>query len=314
MELPSENILRWLVSRYASLRASHREAFAERPLIEPDARYFPDAFVGDASSVAKLLRRMVGYSPLADDLGLEVALVGDDDEACGTGGCHSGGNCCGGGGDGGAHGGGGVISRIVEHDDRYRVEVAVDIVTNPVVLGATLARLVGTLVLAEAGEQVGRSEEGAMGELAATASGLGMLLLNGAAVFRKGCGGVRVERATELGVGELGVVLALFVRVHGAKPAVVRRHLEATQSEAFDLGLRWTDSNRTLVEQLSKAPELLEGGAFTVEPIRGIFARLFGGSSKPEVEAAPRKERTEAERRRIAETKALVEDALRGDP
>ena len=68
---------------------------------------------------------------------------------------------------------------------------------------------------------------------------------------------------------------------------------------------------------LTNDPATLADGVFKLEEKKGLLSRLL--SRKPDddmpemnpASAAPRaKERTEEERRRIAETKALVEEAL----
>src|SRR5262249_44659664 len=155
--------------------------------------------------------------------------------------------------------------------------------------------------------------EGALAELTAVACGLGVLLLNGASVYKKGCGGMRQHRATHLGASELALALALFLRVTEKKPSVVRKHLEVTQAEAFDAALAWVDGQPKLVQALATSPETLEDGVFPFEGKKGFFGRLFSRSAADDTTAIatpPRRERTEEERRRLAEAKALVDEAL----
>src|SRR5579859_8074495 len=88
MDLPTPDTLRALVARYAGLRARHGEALGEPELLEPSSRHFPDDFTGDGESVAQLLKRMIGYAPIADDLPIELVVAGGGGGgACGTGGC-----------------------------------------------------------------------------------------------------------------------------------------------------------------------------------------------------------------------------------
>jgi hypothetical protein len=173
------------------------------------------------------------------------------------------------------------------------------------------------MVLGEAGEDVGEHERLATAEIAATLCGFGLLLLSGACVYTKSCGGLRAHQGTQLDVPSSAIALALFLRLHDVKPAAARRHLDTTQREAFDEALRWVDSKTALLEALRVHPESLADGVFPVEETKGIFARLFGAKPAPlpEVLAAPvskRRVRSEAEERRLAEDKALVEEALRG--
>ena len=90
--------------------------------------------------------------------------------------------------------------------------------------------------------------------------------------------------------------------------------METTQREAFDEALAWVDSNTKLMEALSLHPESLVDSVFPIEETKGLLARLFG--SKPARAPEPvakvsRRARTPDEERRLAENKALVEQALR---
>ena len=312
MDLPREDSIRFLVARYAQLRAAHRDAIGEPDLLEPSGRHFPDEFVGDGESVGRLVRRMISYAPLADDLPVDVVVTRPEMKQTG-GGCGSG--ACGPGGEGG---GGSSHGRVVELEDRYRVELSQNEISHPVLLAAALARSIGGLVLAEAGEEDDGDEAGPMSEIAATATGFGLLLMGGSALYAKGCGGLRMHRVTHLSVEELAVALAVFVKLHAKKPSQARAHLETTQREAFDEAMRWADSNEAIIARLRDVPESLEGGIFDIEPTRGLFGRFFQ-KRKPEdapsdlaPPASARRTRSPAEERRIAETKALVEEALRG--
>jgi hypothetical protein len=120
------------------------------------------------------------------------------------------------------------------------------------------------------------------------------------------------HQATFLDVEEIALGLALFVRATNKKPGVVRKHLEITQKEHFDAALGWVDTQPTLVRTLADRPETLEDGVFSFEEKKGLFSRLF--TKKPDDEPTsitvrPR-ERSEEERRRLAEAKALVDEAL----
>ena len=64
----------------------------------------------------------------------------------------------------------------------------------------------GALVLHEAGEE-STMATGPEAEIAAVACGLGVLLANGASVWAKSCGGLRMAQATVLSVEEAAVAL-----------------------------------------------------------------------------------------------------------
>lgn len=273
MDLPSEDALRFIVSRYAHLHAAHGEAIGEPDLVQPDGEYFPDDFAPDPKSVAKLFRRMLGYAPLSEDLAVALSFVDPEGEEEQGGGCGK--SSCGGGGKIAARGG------VSELQDGYRVEVVVSDVANPVVLTTSLARSIGALVLAEAGEAPPPGDGGVDAEIAAVFCGYGVLLTCGAAIYAKACGGLRMHKATHLTVEEVAVALALFCKLHDVKPSVARAHLETTQREAFDLAWAWADSNRTLLATLRDLPESLADGVFTLEPVKGALSRLFQKKEEP---------------------------------
>ncbi|HEY1695284.1 MAG TPA: hypothetical protein VGG39_24115 [Polyangiaceae bacterium] len=306
MELPTEDALRWIVRTYARLRATHRGAIGVPRLVQPTGEFFPDEFQLDAPSVERLLRRMLTYSPVADDLGIELGFVeGLHDQAggCGSGACGSGGA-----------GRGGAKPMVHELEDGYRVLVAVNDVANPEVLTTALARAVGALVLHEGGDgEVGEGED----EVAAIACGYGVLLAEGAAVWAKSCGGLRMAQATALPVDEVCVGLALFVALHQLRPSEARTHLGATQREAFDAAVAWVESNPLLVESLRDHPETLEHGTFGIEPVRGLVGRWFHKRKmdrelRAPVAAAPVPV-SEDRRRRLDEARALVDEVLGSD-
>lgn len=296
-----------MVAHLAHLRAEYGEVLESPDLVEPNGDYFPDEFKVEPAAIDRLMRRMMTYAPLAADLDVQVVYTEPDSDQ-GGGGCGSG--ACGPGdaAKGVAKGG------VLETEDGYAVVLDPSDVGQPKLLTASLARSMGRLVLFEADEEVDPRVEGALSELTAVACGLGVLLLNGACVYKKGCGGMRRHQGTFLGVDELALACALFVRVTDRKPGMVRRHLEVTQKEAFDLALDWVDGQPKLVRSLADDPASLADGIFTLEEKKGLLSRLLTRKREDELpDAIPvsvKKERSEEERRRIAETKALVEEAL----
>lgn len=309
MEL-SDDAVRSIVAHLAHVRAEYGEVLGEVDLVEPNGEYFPDEFKLEPAAIDRLMRRMMTYAPLATDLDVEVVYVEPEGEGGGGGGCGSG--ACG-PGEGSKH-----VARggAVETDDGYAVVLASSDVGEPKLLTASLARSMGRLVLFEAGEEVDPRDEGALSELTAVACGLGVILLNGACVYKKGCGGMRRHQGTFLGVEELALACALFVRVTDRKPGSVRRHLEVTQREAFDLALDWVDGQPRLVRTLTNDPATLEDGVFALEEKKGLLSRLLSrkrDEDEPPLAmpaSRPVRERSAEELRRIAETKALVEEAL----
>ena len=306
MEL-SDDALRSIVAHLAHVRAEYGDVLGEPDLIEPNGEYFPDEFKLEPAAIDRLMRRMMTYAPLSTDLDVELAFMEAEGEG-GGGGCGTG--ACGTAATKQIAKGG-----VVETQDGYGVLVAAADVGEPKLLTASLARSMGRLVLFEAGEEVDPRVEGALSELTAVACGLGVILFNGACVYKKGCGGMRRHQGTILCVEELALACALFVRASDRKPNAVRRHLEVTQREAFDIALDWVDGQPSLVRALAKHPESLADGVFNLEEKKGLLSRLLSrkrDDDPPESLPTPpkAKERSPEELRRLAETKALVEEAL----
>jgi hypothetical protein len=307
MDLPSGDALSWIVRTAARLRASCGEAIGQPPLVQPTGEFFPDEFRFDGPSVERLLRRLLGYAPLAADLRVELGIYAPEEDHA-AGGCGS--LACGSGGRAGQA----PRPLVQELDDGYRVLVAANDVGNADVLTTSLARSVGALVLYEAGQD---AEPGAE-EIAAVACGFGVLLANGAAVWAKSCGGLRMAQATALSVEETTVALALFAAVHGTKRSAARAHLGATQREAYDLAEEWVESNPLLVEALRDRPASLESGSFDLEPVRGLLGRWLHKRKLDKELRAPASAPAPAplsddKRRRLEETRALVDEVLGGE-
>jgi hypothetical protein len=304
MDLPDDDSLRWIVSRYAGLRARHSAAIGDPDTLQPTPAYFPDEFRLDAPSVGRLAQRMFHYAPISDSLSIELAFL-DPEEGPRAGGCGSG--AC----EAGAPRA--IRAGVDEKADGYRLSIDTSDVPNPEVLTATLARATGALVLYEADEPV----DAATSELAAVACGFGVLLANGAAVWAKACGGLRMTRATALSVEETTLALALFASLHRKKPSEVRARLGSTQREAFGAACEWVDSNGALLESLRERPAVLETGLFDVDPVRSPLSRWFQRikHAKQErelrnVAARPAAILTDERRRRLEEAKALVDEVM----
>ncbi|WP_394847486.1 hypothetical protein LZC95_08480 [Pendulispora brunnea] len=271
MELPNDETLSWIVTHYADFVAKHGEAIGQPELVLPTGEFFPDEFTFDVQSIARLFERMLSYAPVSDDL--EFGLQFLDGEASSGGGCGTGG--CG----TGACSTDGTPARaagnMLETDEGYIAILSTAHVQNPTLLTTSLVRSIGAIVLAEAGEEVPEADLDLASEIAAVASGFGVLLHQGSYVYGKSCGGARVQKVTQLSVEELAVALALFLRHHDIKPSHARAHLDTTQREAFDKALEWVDSNEEIVDGLRERPEEIALGFFELSPVRGLLGRLF---------------------------------------
>jgi hypothetical protein len=304
-----ESSLRTLVATYARLRTPLHEAIGKPELIQPTGEHFPDAFAPDAPSVARLFARMVSYSPLADDLPVELAFLVND-EATG-GGCGSG--ACGVGAGAESRAAAGTVTDL---GDRYRLSLLANDVANPVLLTTALARGVGALVLHEGGLAHGARGEvdAADAEICAAMCGFGVLVAAGSAVWVKGCHGLTGMQATALTVEESAAALALFTGLHGIDPSVARRHLEVTAREAYDDAAAWVESNPLLVDSLRRNPKWLESGSFDIEPTRGLLGRwLHKRRIEREMQRPaprPKAAMSASKQRYLDEAKALVEETL----
>jgi len=294
MALPSEEVLRELVTRYAKLIAMHGEAFEGAELVTPTAEHFPDHFARDAKSVARLLVRTASYTPLGEDVPLEIAFIEDagDDGHCASG-CSK-------------PNSGGRIDGAQRVGHGYRVAVPMTEVSHPTRLVCALARGVSAAVLAEAEIDVAAVDVGMMSEIVATASGFVVVLLEASHVYTKSCGGPSIHQGTFLGPSELSVLLAVFCTLNDLPARAARKHLGATQSEAFDEAWAFVQKNEALVQKLREAPELLEGGAFAFESKRGLLSRLLSKDPVP----VSKRARDPEEERKLAEARALVDEEL----
>jgi hypothetical protein len=303
MDLPSEDALRWVVRSYAEVRNALGTAAGACRLVQPDGEFFPDDFHHDGPSLKRLLDRMAGYALVGDHVELDIGLLDDEgDASCGAG------SSCGCGVDSGAGERGG---RIEASPGLYRVWLQAHEVGRAETLTTVFARAVGAVVLHESGAAVDQGSS----EIAAVACGFGVLLLNGAAIWGKSCGGLRMKRATVLAVEQLAVAQALFTALHGIRTSAVRKHLGTTQRAAFDVAHDWAESNPMLVEALRDRPAVLESGVFELEPIRGpvgrwLYKRRLQRELRTVPEPHPRATMTEDQRRRLVEARALVDEVL----
>ncbi len=262
MDLPSEAARRAILTSLARHFDDWEDALGTAELVLPNSDYFPDAFTNDQASVERLFQRMCSYVPIASDLPIALVAIDDEDEAnhCGSGACGTGAKLL-------------PTSCLTEESGRYIVPLTRGSLSSSIALTTAFARSAGALVLAEAGEHYDAPGDA---ELAAVACGLGPLLLNGSAVFAKGCGGLKFHQATELDASELGFATAVFVNRFDHKSGPLRSLLAATQKEAFDGALAWLDAQADLNEHLRQRPALLATGLFEFRAKTGLLSRLFG--------------------------------------
>jgi hypothetical protein len=286
-----------VVRAYGRLSASHRDAFAGRPMVLPNGACFPDPYTGDEASLARLVQRMQRHAGL-EALGIEPKITESPACSCGGG--------CGGGCEGCTcdheHP---KITRLVRTADGWQLNVLDAELDSPELLAVQIARMLGAaLVLGRDADSV----PAGAGDLAAVGLGFGALLMEGSYVYRKTCHGPSVGKLTELGCAELAIAFALFVSAGGHPARRARGVLGATQRALFGQAMAWAKSNPQIVARLQKSPERIAAGDFQLmEPLPWL-SRLIGRRRYAKEESL---EQLEAE---LASAPAAARPAKQRDP
>lgn len=375
MVLPPEHVIRWVIRQTASLQHHLGHELAERPMVLPNGKFFPDRYAADAASVARLMRRIQDHAGMTD-VPIQTRVVGGpatpeaashcasptakDPTAkpahackgdCGGKGCegcdgtchdreksepekpvnaqHCGTGC--GTGCGTPEDVMGDEPRLLDMGDSWRVQVPANELTQPLVLTTNLARAVGYIFLVEtrSAAQPMPDNMDAAADLASTLLGFGALLLGGAHIYSKSCGGPRIRRITSLGCVELALATVLFAQRQGHDLRPMRKELEVTQKEAIHEAEQWLKDRPLILERFKTAPERLARGEIPMDPTAdSLWGKLFGkrsGNGKgtdpeasiAELEAmlaeAPLAARSAKPKRpdpRVDELRALVDEAL----
>jgi hypothetical protein len=182
--LPREGRIRWILDKSARLIDGGAEPVSG--LVYPTGTFFPDHYDRTPAAVDRLLRRVLKLAGLSDLAVTSNVIAADGSQ---SGGCASG--ACG-------TGAGPVqLQRVAPSGDGYQVNVAQNELSNPVVLTTGLVRAVSHIFMKEAdlyplleqgdGGGVSRADlrEGGV-DLCGTLLGFGLLLCNGAYIYKKG--------------------------------------------------------------------------------------------------------------------------------
>jgi hypothetical protein len=275
---------RALAQRYARLVDELELEQGEPLLVLPNAEYFPDRFTGDAASVERLTARMQGYAAL-EHLEIQVKLVGEPVPAkggCGTGACSAPG-CAPSEADGSSG------PRVERTADGYVFRVPSEELGHSIVLTARLATSLGAVALMERHPRGATlASDPAQAELAATALGFGVLLLEASYLYSKSCGGPNVQRATVVPTEELATLFTLFLarEEHPLKDALAE--LGTTQRAVVKEAWVIIDESPGLVALLKKDPERVARGNFSVRDGVSFFSKLFGRGKRPQATPAER--------------------------
>jgi hypothetical protein len=269
MLLPDDDVSRSLVSAYATVRASFREDIGERPLVLANSEFFPDAFRGDQEGVQALVRRMQAHAGMLD---VPVHAKLTEAPAQTASGC----------GDSCAPERSFDEARLVDEGDAWRLRLAPAELRHPVGLTTLVARSLSQVFLVETRRPDFRAQipPEILVDLLAVNLGFGALLMEGAYVYAKSCGGPSVVKLTALGLPELGLVTALSCALWPKSLGAARKVASTTQAATLATAEAWLRGNRELALQVQRAPELVERGAFRLSPPRERLFPWFGSRSK----------------------------------
>jgi hypothetical protein len=269
MDFPEPQARPAIVERYARLLASFGREIGKRPLVLPNADFFPDRFTGDGPSASALVERMMGHAGLSD-VPLRTRVVEDQEPESPHGGsCSSGCQV--------PAALAASVPRLSDDGAQWTLNIPKYELAHSVVLTTMVARALGHVFLVEILPSGARIEApvDVTADHAAVALGFGSLLLEGAYIYSKGCGGPQVASVTGAALGELALVAALFVEVGGHS---IRKALSAagtTQRAVLSEAHSWVKSNPALVKALRNDPVRVAAGNFRLEDEKPWLFRIF---------------------------------------
>jgi hypothetical protein len=302
MDFPAEDALVAIVERYARLLSDVESELGPRGLVLPNGQSFPDRFTPDAEGARTLVARMLAHAGL-EDVPLTTRVVDEFGAEAESHGCSSGCQV--------PAEADGSVPRLVDDGEGWTLNVPAYELMHPVVLTSTIARALGHVFLVES-LPPGRPIEAPAdltADYAAVALGLGPLLLEGAYVYSKGCGGPRVAQVTRAGLSELGVLTALHLRMGGHSLRATLKDLGTTQAAVLREAHEWAESNGELVAKLLKDPARVAAGDYELASASPWLVRLF--KKKPRKDEAPAtRSKPAALDPKVSELRALVDEAL----
>jgi hypothetical protein len=266
--LPAETTQLDLLRRSARLIVQFREAIGRRPMVLPTAEFFPDRFTADRASTQQLLERMQEQAGMVD-IPVDIQFATTEMDAVAA--AHAcAGSCA-------APNVAAPNQRIVPHSEGWIVQLSPGELHHPVALTCTLARSLASIFLVENAPRpdVIEAPFETSVDLSATALGFGVLLLEGAHVYSKSCGGPSIVQITSLNVGEQAVAFAIFAHLHGHKPQRALAELSTTQKSALGDALYWAKEQRPLLDKLKRDPQSLLSGSIELQHGLPWFSRLF---------------------------------------
>lgn len=267
MSLPHANVTRAVIQRYARLLTRYSKEIGERPLVLPNATYFPDIFNGDPASASRLCARMQTHAGMQDiPISVEVIESGASPSAssCSSGAC-------------GIPQSGGELPRLAETEQGYVVQIPAIELRHPVALTTNLARSLSYIFLVETQREGERLEPpvDVTADFLAVALGFGPLMLEGSYIYAKGCSGPQLASVTKVPLAELSVIVALFAHLGNQNVSAALRTLSLTQRSALEEANSLIAANPELLELLESDPETIARGRFELEESRGFLSGFF---------------------------------------
>lgn len=304
MDFPTQEALVAIVERYARLLSDVAAELGSRGLVLPNGQSFPDPFTPDRAGAETLVGRMLAHAGM-EDVPFSTRVVDEFGEEAESHGCSSGCQV-----PVEAHG---ATPRLVDDGEGWTLNVLAYELMHPVVLTATVARALGHVFLVETLPQ-GRPIEAPAdltADYAAVALGFGPLLLEGAYIYSKGCGGPRVAQVTRAGISELAVLTALYLRMGGHSLRAALKDLGTTQSAVLREAHDWAESNGDLVKRLAKDPARVAAGDYELASSSPWLVRLFKKKSRDgALPAANGRASSAPPDPRSRELRALVDEAF----
>lgn len=170
--------MHWLLERSADFHEAGVEPVAG--LVLPTATFFPDHFEPSVQGVGNLMRRVLRHAGLSD-LNVNAELYSPEGEPVG-GGCSSG--ACGIPGQGRDQ----AMARVEQKDDGWQLNILTSEIAQPVVLTTAMVRGISHIFMREIGlfAELDRNEAESATDLCGVLLGFGVLLGNGAYIYKKG--------------------------------------------------------------------------------------------------------------------------------
>ncbi len=266
MQLPDMPVREAILRSYAGFLTQAGGRVAERPLVLPTGKFFPDSFHGDQPSLDRLLTRMLSLVSMEDvrfRAELTEGAPGGGGGGCGSGAC--------GPGAGPSDG-----PRLRQEDGTWVVRVPPGELGNPTVLTSNLARIVGHVFALDVTPETPVDELPLLGELAAVSLGLGLLVLQGSYVYAKSCGGPSIGQVTAMSCPEAALSVAAFLASSGTSPRAALKHCEITQRTLLKEACGFVASNPDVTKMLRDAPARLASANLNLVETQPWLVRILG--------------------------------------